>query len=143
MVTGGKAENALKQTSHLLKSFRHEDRIEILKNSNISSVAITPEAMVALKVDMGIPWEKMKTMARWLKTFDIDTASQSKQRKIAKSWQGDDIITDNTPFRFEVKDKKAVYEIRAAAWCYIEDLPSHIIGYLEKLLQNTMIVNRK
>ena len=49
----------------ILKGFERKDRREILKTANITSVEISADAMVAMKVDMGIPWEKLKTMARY------------------------------------------------------------------------------
>ena len=47
-----------------MKSFEESDRKEILQNSNISTTNITSEEMVALKADLGLPWEKLKAMAR-------------------------------------------------------------------------------
>lgn len=54
----------LGQTSALVKRFPQAERETILKEAQLSSATITSEAMVALKADMGVPWEKMKTMAR-------------------------------------------------------------------------------
>jgi len=57
------------QTGKLVKSFDVEQRTEIIKNAQIPSASIPEDALVAnalvaMKVDMGIPWEKLKTMSR-------------------------------------------------------------------------------
>jgi len=36
----------------------------ILPAQKIPSASIPEDALVAMKVDMGIPWEKLKTMSR-------------------------------------------------------------------------------
>ena len=53
------------QAGKMVKFFDEETRSSILKEANISSVDICPETMIAMKVDMGIPWEKLKTMSRY------------------------------------------------------------------------------
>ena len=61
----GNAEKAsVVQTSKLLKSFEEDHRKNILMKAGILAADIAPEEMVAMKVDMGIPWEKVKCMAR-------------------------------------------------------------------------------
>ena len=37
---------------------------------------------------------------RWLKTFNVKTDAQNKQRKVAKEWSGDDVIVEEAPFTF-------------------------------------------
>ena len=64
-ISAGSSSTAImKQSSVLLKSFEEEERKEILQNVNIGVTEITAEEMVALKSDMGLPWEKIKTMSR-------------------------------------------------------------------------------
>ena len=67
---GSSKQSLMRQAGALLKSFR-EEREQILKEAKITSVQISAEAMVALKADMGIPWEKLKTMARYVKASKI------------------------------------------------------------------------
>ena len=62
----------------------------------------------------------------------MGTASQSKQRKLATDWCGDDLEVEDAPFTFPVKDQKN-YQIKTAAWGYIKDLPNHIINHLTSL----------
>ena len=49
----------------MIKSFGKQERAEINKSSNIPNVEIGKQALVAMKVDLGIPWEKLKTMSRY------------------------------------------------------------------------------
>ena len=61
----GSSEKALIiQTSKIVKSFSEENRSQILKEANISPIEIDEKEIVALKVNLGIPWEKVKSMAR-------------------------------------------------------------------------------
>ena len=63
--TCGNTEKAsLVQTSKLLKSFEEDHRKNILMKDGIVVADIPPKEMVAMKVDMGIPWEKVKCIAR-------------------------------------------------------------------------------
>ena len=63
--TCGNTEKAsLVQTSKLLKSFEEDHRKNILMKDSIVVADIPPKEMVAMKVDMGIPWEKVKCIAR-------------------------------------------------------------------------------
>ena len=63
--TSGHSEEASTiQTSKLVTSIEDEKRHDILEKAGISPAVITPENMVAMKVDLEIPWEKLKCMAR-------------------------------------------------------------------------------
>ncbi|XP_065667726.1 uncharacterized protein LOC136088017 [Hydra vulgaris] len=85
-----------------------------------------------MKADLCIPWEKLKTISRWLKNFNINTASHSSQRIVAEKLSGDDLIVENAPFTFEKKEK-GTFEIKYASWGYIENLPMHILRHLDQL----------
>ena len=52
------------QAGKLLKTFSRADRREILKDGKIDSSHIDAEQLVAMKSDLSLSWEKMKTMAR-------------------------------------------------------------------------------
>ena len=43
---------------NFVKSFNQDTRLNILKTGNIPPVEISPEHMVAMRVDLAIPWEK-------------------------------------------------------------------------------------
>ena len=59
----------IQQVALMLNSFNKNDKIDILKKSNLSQVEIEPEDVVALKADCGLPWEKMKKMIRYIIFF--------------------------------------------------------------------------
>ena len=48
---------------------------------------------------------------RWLKTFNIGTASQAKQRKASQSWSGEELVVEDAPFTFHSTEKKEHYYI--------------------------------
>ena len=70
---------------------------------------------------------------RWLKTMNINPASEAKQRVVAKKWSGEDWVAEETPFLFQVKDKKGHFEVLSAPWAYIKDLTSNVSSLLDKL----------
>jgi len=52
------------QTRKIIKSLDEDTRRDILNEANIESIEIGPAQMVAMKSDLGIPWEKLKSMSR-------------------------------------------------------------------------------
>ncbi|XP_065672293.1 uncharacterized protein LOC136090116 [Hydra vulgaris] len=116
------------QTSKLLNSLSQDTRHSILDNAGLNHSEISASVMVAMKTDMGVPWEKLKIMSRWLKTYDICT------------WSGKEVIVENAPFFFE-KDEKDKLEIKEVPWGYISDLPKHIFRHLEELENCNDLVN--
>lgn len=62
--SGGGAETLVTQTSKLVKSFTEEDKEKILSQADVFPSVISAETMIAMKVDLGIPWEKLKKMGR-------------------------------------------------------------------------------
>ena len=62
--SGNSTEAIMLQTGTLIKNFDSEERQKILATANINPVEISADAMVAMKSDLGIPWEKLKTMTR-------------------------------------------------------------------------------
>ena len=66
-IAGKDLPSICSQTSALMRTFTEDDRLHILKEANIGSTEISAEAMVALKADIGVPWIKLKTMARYIR----------------------------------------------------------------------------
>ncbi|XP_047134470.2 V(D)J recombination-activating protein 1 [Hydra vulgaris] len=62
IVSGTSTDSVCSQSSKLLKSFPSETREKILTNLNIEGVAISATKMVAMKADLGLPWEKLKNI---------------------------------------------------------------------------------
>jgi len=53
------------QTRKIIQSLDEDTRRDILNEANIDSIEIGPQQMVAMEVDLGIPWEKLKCMSRY------------------------------------------------------------------------------
>ena len=64
-ISGSSSEAVSVQAGKLVKSFDQDTRLNILKIANIPPVEISPEHMIAMKVDLAIPWEKLKTISRY------------------------------------------------------------------------------
>ena len=63
--SSGSSEAAFnRQTGVFMKTLNRGQRSQILKSAEIIPIEIGAEEMVAMKVDLGIPWEKVKNMAR-------------------------------------------------------------------------------
>ena len=63
--SSGSSEAAFnRQTGMFMKTLSRDQRSQILKSAKISPIEIGAEEMVAMKVDLGIPWEKLKNIAR-------------------------------------------------------------------------------
>ena len=63
----GNDEPAIRhQAGQLLKTFDEDQREKILKEANIPQIEINSETMVAMKVDLSIPWEKLNAMKRYI-----------------------------------------------------------------------------
>ena len=77
VTSGETTESFNTQASSFIKSLDVEQRQIILKDAKIPSVDIPEDTMVAMKVDMGIPWEKLKTMSRYL----LNEKKEEKKRK--------------------------------------------------------------
>ena len=57
-------KSVLVQTTALLKRVDIDERSYILEKANIPRAELTSDVLVAMKADMGIPWEKLKVMSR-------------------------------------------------------------------------------
>ena len=69
-------------------------------------------------------------LLRWLRTFNMKTASLNKQRKVAKTWSVEDLIVENAPFQMDVHGKR---EIQSVLWGYIFNLVGNINTMLDNL----------
>ena len=65
--TSGNATQATAmQTGKLLKSFDRETRKDILKQGGVPRVEINADTMVGMKVDIGLSWEGLKVVSRYI-----------------------------------------------------------------------------
>ncbi|XP_065641909.1 uncharacterized protein LOC124811553 [Hydra vulgaris] len=85
-------------------------------------------------------------MTRWLNSRNVQTASNSKQRVVAKTWARDDLIVLDENFTFQNENIKCSLEIKHAPWAYIDNLPKNIENMLNilesfKLIKHNGIKN--
>ena len=52
------------QTGLLVKSFQASERQTIIEKAGIKPAFIGPAELVAMKSNLGLPWERMKAMSR-------------------------------------------------------------------------------
>lgn len=140
VVTGGSKESMVLQTGQLVKLFNVKERVSILDAAKITRSHIDAESLVAMKADLGMPWEKMKAMSRWLTMFKISTDSNAKQRIVAREWSGDSFTVEEAPFTVSIKDRKGQYKISSAPLAYIADFPSHVLNLLDTLDENGILL---
>ncbi|XP_065680774.1 uncharacterized protein LOC136094729 [Hydra vulgaris] len=143
---GNSKDSQVMQAAVMLKSFDDCQKRKILQNANIGIVQISAEELVAFKADVGIPWNKLKTMTRWLNSRNVQTASNSKQKVVAKTWARDDLIVLDENFTFQNENIKCSLEIKHAPWTYIDNLPKNIENILNilesfKLIKHNGIKN--
>ena len=63
--SSGSSEAAFnRQTVMFMKTLSRDQRSQILKSAKINPIEIGAEEMVVVKVDLGIPCEKLKKMVR-------------------------------------------------------------------------------
>ena len=75
LLSGGTQEGAMQQTSSLVKSLDHEQRLKILKE--IGAIATVPaNHIAAIKANLNLPWHQLWQISRCLKTFHINMASE-------------------------------------------------------------------
>ncbi|XP_065665062.1 uncharacterized protein LOC105850185 isoform X2 [Hydra vulgaris] len=130
---GNSKDSLVVQTSVMLKSFDHNQKNKVLESAKIGVVEFSAEELVAFKANVGVPWNKLKTMTRWLNSRNIKTASNFKQRVVANTWAGNDLVVLNGDFTFQNKNNKSVFEIKHAPWAYIDNLPTNIKNLLDIL----------
>ena len=75
-----------------------------------------------------------------MRHHNINMASESKQRSIVKAWSSDDIKVEQIPLFFENKNKKGSLQLQDSAWGYINDLPAHVLAYLDSLKELVIYV---
>ena len=69
-----------------------------------------------------------------MNSFKVSTDSNHKQRAVSNTWCGDNLVVEDAPFLFEVKDKKGSFYIGAGPWAYIKDLPNFIMKFLDAVI---------
>ncbi|XP_065660921.1 uncharacterized protein LOC136084595 isoform X1 [Hydra vulgaris] len=121
---GNSNDSQIIQTAVMLKSFDDNQKSKLLESAKIGIVEYTAEELVSFKADVGIPWNKLKTLTRWINSKNINTASNIKQREVANDLAGSDLVVLDADFTFQ--NNKLVFKIKLTPWAYIDNLPKNI-----------------
>ena len=67
---------------------------------------------------------------RWLRTFNIKSASLNKQRGVAKTWFVEDLIVEKAPFQLDVNGKREIHSVPCG---YMFNLVGNVNTMLDNL----------
>ena len=79
LVAGGSREGIVAQTAHVVKSFDASEREDIIKLFK-STVYVPPDVVASMKSVLGLPWNMLRDIRQWLKTFSVSLASEGQVR---------------------------------------------------------------
>ena len=130
-----------------VKMLPREMREDLIKDMKFT-VHVPPEQSLAMKADLCLPWKKLRIMRRyiyicastgiiqnamyrWMKAWNIDVASERKQREIMK----EDLLEiqirgEAVPFSFSTKC--GIQEIQPAPFACVVDLNSVVFHLLDE-----------
>ena len=137
LVAGGSREGIVAQTAHVVKGFGASEREEIVKLFK-STVSVPPDVVASMKSVLGLPWNMLRDIRRWLKTFSVSLAPEGQVRSVVKDWVGTGLYSEELPATF-IKDNKVTFKL--TPWCYIFNLVGYVIHYLDCLKENNLLVD--
>ena len=136
LLSGPSSEAVAMQTSHMIKSFYAKQREQILKNFN-HTVSVPQDAVASMK-SLGMTWNSIRDIRRWLSTFKVSLAPEGKVRDVVKDWVGEGLRREQLPASF-MKYKKI--QIKLVPWCYIYNWVGFVLHYLDNLKSTGLLTN--
>eukprot|EP00731_Ephydatia_muelleri_P024217 Em0016g488a len=103
-----------------LKSLDGKEKERLLKSAGITK-GMTPEQGLALKADLGLPWNRLRMLRRWLKVAGVSLGAEKKQWV---HFVGDNLELELTPFSFTVSGGGE--EIRGAPHAFTPSLTQKV-----------------
>ena len=91
-----------------------------------------------MKSVLGLPWNLVRDLRRWLKTFNVSLAPENEVRDVVQDWVGTGLRTEDLPATV-IKGHKVSIELRS--WCYIFNLVGFVLHYLDGLQETNLLVN--
>ncbi|KAL5469048.1 hypothetical protein EMCRGX_G030239 [Ephydatia muelleri] len=85
---------------------------------------------LAMKAAIGMPWNQLRTLRRWLAHSGVQLASEKKLRLIAKEMIGENLEAEIAPFCFSRTSCED--EIRAAAYAYTPSLIQKVTNLIDE-----------
>lgn len=136
------------QLSAEIKSLEKEEREKLLEDAQLPVVIPTDHAL-AMKADLGLPWNKFRILRRyslldlqvnsnsprtniirrWFKEFKVAIASEGRQRIMANSIVGDTLMAEMGAFTFSID--KGGEEIRKVPFVYYPNFIAKVADMIE------------
>ena len=117
------------QTSHIIKSYDSKQREDISTNFK-HTISVPEDAVAPTKSVLGLTWNSIRDIRRWLSTFRINLAPGGKVCDVVKDWVGGGLRCEELPATF-VKNKRSI--VKLVPWCYIFNLVGYVLHYLDNL----------
>ena len=95
-ISGESSSAQSTQTTSLIKSLDESQRESITKSLG-HEIMIPPSHVASLKSNLLIPWNMMRDISRWLKTFNVTLSSEKRVRAVATDWVGDGLKSEFVP----------------------------------------------
>ena len=131
VLSGNTHQSVLSQTASLVKTFSSDDRKKLMEN--IGTRAFIPaEHVASMKATLNIPWNQMRDISRWLKTFDVQLASEKKARILTKEWVGKGLVSELAPLTKKSQSGKHIV-IDPKPWAYLYNVVGQILKHLQEL----------
>eukprot|EP00731_Ephydatia_muelleri_P017660 Em0010g758a len=112
-------------------SLGDEQRRALLKEAGISDeIKIGPAEVLAIKVGLAIPWNKIQILQRWLKASNISLACEERMRHASRRAVGENLKGELAPFSFSLPSGGE--EFRGAPLVFIPDLILKVVELLEE-----------
>ena len=136
-IISGDTGEALKfQSASFIKSLGKEERAEIMKSL---SVTIPKNHMAAMKATLNMQWNQIRELRRWLKSFNVELASESKTRATVNERVGKGLITEMAPLTAPSQSGRYL-QINPTPWAYVYNLVGHVLKHLKHLHDHDKLV---
>ena len=139
-MSGKSSEDSSVQTASIVRRLGSDERktiLQILKQK----VVVPPEHVAAMKSTLNLPWNQMREISRWLKTFDVKLSSEKLTRIQGKEWVGAGLIVEYAPL--SIRKKTGRTEIVETPWAYIYNIVGHVLKRLKCLADNKQLIQQK
>ena len=123
----------------MIQSIEHKEREQIINKWGNETI-ISSDHVAAMKSILNLPWNQMREVSRWLKTFNIKMASEKKVREISKKWIGNGLQAELAPLSVKVKGSNRVC-IVPKPWVYLYNMLAHILHRLDTLKLHNQITH--
>lgn len=130
-----------------VKALSRDDRQALLEQAKISD-AISPNNILALKVDLSIPWNKLRFLRRyryiqvytnkltyalhhrWMSGWNIQLGSERRMRSLANELIGSNLASEMVAFTYSLAEGRE--ELCKAPMAYVPDLTEKVRQLLDQ-----------